>query len=83
MELFSSKHAFIQKDPSNQVVTELKEAYQDLYDAIVNKYQESLPDEPIETDEQFLKASYKHLSFNEALRALEDSFLRTESALDA
>lgn len=80
---FNSKYAFIQKDPSNQVVTELKEVYQDLYEAILNKYSESCPDINIESDEEFFNMSYKYEHLYEALRALQLSFLRTESALDA
>lgn len=80
---FSPKHAFIQKDFSNQVVTQLKEAYRDLYAGILQKYEESLEDVNIETDNQFFSLSYKHDHLCEGLKDLQNSFLKIESALDA
>lgn len=76
------KYVFIQKQPDNQLVTEFKEVFADLYDNIENAFAHNVSSKSEGATEEEMLAL--HVQYDYILKSLEnikDAFVNLETGL--
>lgn len=76
------KHMFIQKQPDNQLVTEFKQIFADLYDNIENTFNDNVASKAEDATEEELRTL--HIQYDyiiKSLESLKDAFVNLETGL--
>ena len=81
-ETNSGKYFFIQKQPDNQLVTEFKQIFADLYDDIENTFNDNVASKSEGATEE--EMATLHVQYDYILKSLEnlkDAFVNLETGL--
>lgn len=81
-DLNLGKHVFIQKQPDNQLVTEFKEIFADLYDNIENTFAHNVGSKAEgATEEEMVTLHIQFDYIQKSLENLKDAFVNLETGL--